>query len=208
MAQNNDREIRFARVSDFTVERREDEGKLIVEGYAAIYDSETLIGGEEWGFYERIEKGAFDGADLRDVPFKYNHSDAVPILARTRNKSLVLTPDEKGLHVRAEFLDTTDGIDMYKRIKSGLIDKMSFAFTIKKGGDTWSGEIGETPHRSITQFDRIWDVSAVDLPAYDDTSIFARSRELAEAIRGTVDTDRRSDELDLAKAKNKNILIF
>lgn len=208
MAQKNEREIRFAHVSDFTIERREEEGKLIVEGYAAIYDSETLIGGEEWGFYERIEQGAFDGADLRDVPFKYNHSDAVPILARTRNKSLVLTPDKKGLHVRAEFLDTTDGIDMYKRIKSGLIDKMSFAFTIKKGGDTWTQKDGETPHRSITQFDRIWDVSAVDLPAYDDTSIFARSRELAEAIRGTVDTGSSSDELDLAKAKNKNILIF
>lgn len=203
----NDKEIRIANISDFQIERREDEGKLIIEGYAAVYDSETLIGGKEWGFYERIEKGAFDGADLKDVPLKYNHSDAVPILARTRNKSLVLTPDENGLRIHAELLDTTDGVDMYKRIKAGLIDKMSFAFTIAKGGDAWTREGDKTPHRSISKFGRISDVSVVDSPAYDDTSIFARSRELVETVRGTLDSDKGADALELAKAKNKNILI-
>ena len=207
MAQNN-KEIRLANISDFQIERREDEGKLIIEGYAAVYDSEVLIGDEDWGFYERIEKGAFDKANMKDVPLKYNHSDDVPILARTRNKSLVLTPDEKGLHVRAELLDTTDGVDMYKRIKAGLIDKMSFAFTVAKGGDEYKGESGKSPHRTIKQFERIYDVSVVDNPAYEDTSIYARSRELAEAWRGKKpDGLQASDELALAKAKNKNILI-
>ena len=208
MAQNN-KEIRLASISDFQIERREDEGKLIIEGYAAVYDSEVLIGDEDWGFYERIEKGAFDKANMKDVPLKYNHSDDVPILARTRNKSLVLTPDEKGLHVRAELLDTTDGVDMYKRIKAGLIDKMSFAFTIANGGDEYKSESGKTPHRTIKQFERIYDVSVVDTPAYEDTSIYAaRSRELVEAWRGKKpDGLQVSDELALAKAKNKNILI-
>lgn len=203
----NDKEIRIANISDFQVERREDEGKLIIEGYAAVYDSETLIGNEEWGFYEKINRGAFDGADLKDVPLKYNHSDAVPILARTRNKSLVLTPDDKGLRIRAELLDTTDGVDMYKRIKAGLIDKMSFAFLLAENGDTWTREGNNTPHRSISKFGRICDVSVVDSPAYDDTSIFARSRELVETVRGTLDSDKGADALELAKAKNKNILI-
>ena len=203
----NDKEVRIANISDFQIERREDEGKLIIEGYAAVYDSETFIGGEEWGFYERIEKGAFVGADLKDVPLKYNHSDAVPILARTRNKSLVLTPDEKGLRIHAELLDTTDGVDMYKRIKAGLIDKMSFAFTIAKGGDTWTQEENKTIHRNISKFGRICDVSVVDSPAYDDTSIFARSRELVGTVRGTLDSDKGADALELAKAKNRNILI-
>ena len=92
MAQSNNKEIRLANVSDFKIEHRAegDENKLIIEGYAALYDSETFIGYDGWGFYEVIEKGAFEGADLRDVPLKYNHLDAVPILARTRNKSLVL----------------------------------------------------------------------------------------------------------------------
>ena len=203
----NDKEIRIANISDFQIERREDEGKLIIEGYAAVYDSETLIGNEEWGFYEIINRGAFDGADLKDVPLKYNHSDAVPILARTRNKSLVLTPDDKGLRIRAELLDTTDGVDMYKRIKAGLIDKMSFAFLLAENGDTWTREGNKTPHRSISKFGRICDVSVVDSPAYDDTSIFARSRELVETVRGTLDSDKGADALELAKAKNKNILI-
>ena len=207
MAQN-DKEIRLANISDFQIERREDEGKLIIEGYAAIYDSETLIGDEDWGFYERIEKGAFDKANMKDVPLKYNHSDDVPILARTRNKSLIVTPDDKGLHVHAELLDTTDGVDMYKRIKAGLIDKMSFAFTIANGGDEYKSESGKTPHRTIKQFERIYDVSVVDTPAYEDTSIYARSRELVDAWRGKKpDGLQASDELALAKAKNKNILI-
>lgn len=205
---NNDKEIRVAEISDFTIERRaegDDADKLVIEGYAAVYDSETLIGSPEWGFYERIEKGAFDGANMKDVPMKYNHCDSVPILARTRNKSLVLTPDEKGLHVRAELLDTQDGRDMYARIQSGLIDKMSFAFTVKDElvEDVDSG----TPHRTIKRFDRIFDVSVVDVPAYDDTSIYARSRELAEAWRGASDDEEGADALELAKAKNRNYII-
>jgi HK97 family phage prohead protease len=185
----NDKEIRLANISDFSIEHRKDEdgGKMIIEGYAAVYDDETLIGDEEWGFYESIERGAFDGANMKDVPLKYNHSDAVPILARTRNKSLELKTDDKGLFIHAELLDTQDNIDMYKRIKAGLIDKMSFAFTVRKEGETW--EKGKTPKRSIKKFDRIFDVSVVDVPAYEGTSIYARSLEFAEAFKGTVETE-------------------
>lgn len=186
----SDKEIRLANIADFSIEHRQDDdgGKMIIEGYAALYDDETLIGSEEFGFFERIEKGAFDGANMKDVPLKYNHSDAVPILARTRNKSLELRVDDKGLFIRAELLDTQDNIDMYKRIKAGLIDKMSFAFTVKQDGETW--ERGKTPKRSIKQFDRIFDVSIVDMPAYEGTSIYARSIELADAFKGTVETEK------------------
>lgn len=184
-----EKEVRLASISEFTIEHREEEdgGKMIIEGYAALFDDETLIGSEEWGFYERIEKGAFEGANMKDVPLKYNHCDVVPILARTRNKSLTLTVDDKGLFIRAELLDTQDNRDMYKRIKAGLIDKMSFAFTVKAEGETW--EKGKIPKRSIKQFDRIFDVSVVDMPAYENTSIYARSLELAEAFQGTVETE-------------------
>lgn len=176
----NDKEIRLANISDFNIELRADEenkNKMIIEGYAAVFDSETLIGDERWGFYESIDKRAFESANMKDVPLKYNHSDAVPILARTRNKSLTLKTDDKGLFIHAELLDTQDSIDMYKRIKAGLIDKMSFAFTVKEE-DVQKGEV---PHRKITKFDRIFDVSVVDTPAYEDTSIYARSLERAEA---------------------------
>lgn len=176
----NDKEIRLANISDFNIELRKDDGtesgKMIIEGYAAVFDSETLIGSEDWGFYESIDKRAFEGANMKDVPLKYNHSDAVPILARTRNKSLSLSVDDKGLFIRAELLDTQDCIDMYKRIKAGLIDKMSFAFTVKEE----SVRNDKTPHRKILRFDRIFDVSVVDVPAYDDTSIYARSLDRVE----------------------------
>lgn len=177
----NDKEVRLANISDFKIEMRKDEeansDKMVIEGYAAVFDKETLIGSEEWGFYESIDRKAFDGANMKDVPLKYNHSDFVPILARTRNKSLELSVDDTGLFIRAELLDTQDSVDMYKRIKAGLIDKMSFAFTVKESNFTDD----KTPHRRILRFDRIFDVSVVDVPAYDDTSIYARSLELAEA---------------------------
>ena len=196
----NDKEIRLANISDFNIELREDEnnenGKMIIEGYAAVFESETLIGDETWGFYERIEKGAFDGANMKDVPLKYNHSDSVPILARTRNKSLELKVDDKGLFIHAELLDTQDSVDMYKRIKAGLIDKMSFAFTVAKDSEEWTKD--EPLHRSIKKFDRIFDVSVVDTPAYEDTSIYARSLELADAWKkDTVDTEK-------GEARNEN----
>lgn len=190
-----DKEIRLASINDFNIERREeDEGKMIIEGYALVFESETLIGDEEWGFYESIDRGALDGANMKDVPLKYNHSDAVPILARTRNKSLELTVDDKGLKIHAELLDTQDAIDMYKRIKSGLIDKMSFAFTVKEEDVTK----GKTPHRKIKKFDRIFDVSVVDTPAYDDTSVYARSLEQAEAWREPVETEESRNERNYA----------
>lgn len=173
------KETRFLNLDNLNIELREkteeEDGKMIIEGYAAVFDSETLIGSEDYGFYERIDRKAFDGADMKDVPLKYNHGDSYPILARTRNKSLTLKVDEKGLFIHAELLDTQANRDMYKSIKAGLIDKMSFAFTIKdeKIDDARS----KTPHRIIKKIDRLFDVSVVDLPAYDDTSVYARSIE-------------------------------
>lgn len=189
----NDKEIRLANINDFKIELREDEAqknKMIIEGYAVVFDSETLIGSEDYGFYESIDKRAFEGANMKDVPLKYNHSDAVPILARTRNKSLTLSIDDKGLFIHAELLDTQDSIDMYKRIKAGLIDKMSFAFTVK------DEEVrkGKTPHRRITKIDRLFDVSVVDTPAYEETSIYARSLEKAEAWKDKSDDLRKEQK--------------
>lgn len=182
------KELRFSDIENISIEERADENgdnKLIVEGYAAVYDKQTRIGGDSpWAFDEVIERGAFEGANLKDVPLKYNHSDNIPILARTRNKSLSLTPDDNGLFIHAELLDTSDGLDMYKRIKSGLIDKMSFAFTV---ADEEVDKTKKIPKRSIKKFDKIFDVSVVDTPAYEDTSVYARSREIAEAWNGAPD---------------------
>ena len=142
-----------------------------------VYDSPTMLW--EWDgvkYYEVIAKGALDGADMRDVPFKYNHSDGVMIMARTRSKTLELIVDDQGLRIRAKLANTTAGRDLYELIKRGDIDKMSFAFnTLEESYNK------ETHTRTILKFKRIWDVSAVDIPAYSDTSISARSFFEAEA---------------------------
>ena len=204
---NANKEIRLSSIEDYTIVKRDDgTDGLIIEGYAAIYDDVADIGGM---FKETIARGAFDSADMRDVPLKYNHVDNVPILARTRNKSLALIADDKGLRIRAELLDTTDGVDMYKRIKAGLIDKMSFAFTIAKGGDEWTRKDGGK-FRTITRFDRIFDVSVVDMPAYENTSIFARSKDIADAINfDSSDDENRAAETtpQISEAAKKIILL-
>lgn len=204
----NEKEIRIIDLSNFG-DARADSGdeseKMIVEGYAAVYDKETNIGGM---FTEIIERGAFDDANLKDVPLKYNHSDAVYILARTRNKSLTLTPDEKGLKIRAEFLDTTDGRDMYKRIKAGLLDKMSFAFSVNPDGEKWTTDDNGFQRRTITKFDRIFDVSVVDTPAYDETEIFARSKAIADANAPTPDGEKRAENNGGLSETAKTIILL
>ena len=165
------KETRFS-----TIGKRDGEDeKMIVEGYAIVFDEETLIGDEERGFIEVIDKNALKDTNMKDVPFKYNHNDVTLILARTRNGSLSLEVDEKGLKIRAELIDTTSNVDIYKSIVAGLLDKMSFAFTVKSQSWDRSGKI---PKRTITAIDRLFDVSVVDLPAYDQTSIQASARSL------------------------------
>lgn len=184
------KEIRLAEV-----ELTEVEDKMILEGYAIIYNDETLIGDEEYGFYETISPDAITADAIKDVPMKYNHNDAFLIIARTKNGSLELTSDDIGLKVRAELLDTQTNRDIYKMVKSGLLDKMSFAFTVKD--QIWNHD-GNIPKRLITKIDRLYDVSIVDIPAYDNTSIFARSLE-------SMDLELRA--MDLAKKKDREVLI-
>lgn len=151
-----------------------DDQKMIVEGYAIRFNEPAIfeIGGEE--YREIIDPRALDSADMRDVPFKYNHSDNVMIMARTRNKTLQLIRDKEGLFIRAELAPTTAGRDLYTLIKRGDIDKMSFAFTVdyENNGDEYDRK---TRTRTIKRIKKIWDVAAVDTPAYDTTSISARS---------------------------------
>jgi len=148
--------------------------EMIVEGYAIRFNEPAVfdVFGEQ--YREIIDSRALDGADMQDVPFKYNHSDSVMIMARTRNKTLQLTRDEKGLFIRATLADTTAGRDLYTLIRRGDIDKMSFAFSVDydNNGEEYDRK---TRTRIIKRIKKIWDVAAVDTPAYNSTSISARS---------------------------------
>ena len=136
---------------------------------------------------------------MRDVPLRYNHNDSVIIMARTRNKSLKLIREEKGLKIQADLLDIQSNRDLYKAIQEGLIDKMSFAFTVADGGDSWTFGDDET-RRDVNDIDKLWDVAVVDTPFYDSTSIYARSLELLESEEKRLESLR---ELELMKLKIK-----
>lgn len=168
--------------------------KMVIEGYAITYDKPATheIGGRK--FTETIKRGALDKTDMKDVPLRYNHNDNVMIMARTRNKSLQLIKDDIGLKIIAELLDTQSNRDLYKAIKEGLIDKMSFAFTVADNGDTWSFGKDETK-RDVTNIAKLWDVSVVDTPFYDTTSVYARSLELLESEKRRLDSLREKELL-------------
>ena len=187
------------RLAEMRVEEAED--KMILEGYAIVFEEETLIGDEERGFREVISRDSLSKANMKDVPLKYNHMDSFLILARTKNKSLSLSVDEKGLKVHAELLNTTTNQDVYKMVKAGLLDKMSFAFTVKK--QSWDRK-AEIPLRRIEEIDRLFDVSVVDLPAYEGTSIYSRSLDLVETELKAMDLAKREEE---AKVIRKRISI-
>lgn len=154
----------------YDVELRAVEGdSREVEGYAVVFNATTDLG---W-FTEEIDRDAFRNADMSNVYLLFNH-DANNVLAGTSNNSLKLRIDESGLFQTSKIIDTSLGEDILKLVRSGLISKMSFAFTIDEdGGEEWiSGR--DKDHRIIKKIDKLFDVSLVVYPAYEQTSAYAR----------------------------------
>lgn len=167
-----EKKVKEVRLKEIRALEDEQSERMIVEGYAIVFDEPTDL-----GYIEVIERGALDNCDMSDVCLKYNHEDTVLIMARTRNKSLQLTVDDHGLKIYAELIDTSSNRDIYKSIRAGLLDKMSFAFLVSDANwDTVDGQ----DIRRITGIGKLFDVSVVDVPAYDQTEIYARSKEVAE----------------------------
>lgn len=159
------------RVMNVNISDNQPENEMIVEGYAIRYSEKTQICEIDGiKYYEVIDSRALDTADLKDVPFKYNHSENIMVMARTRNKTLELRNDSQGLFIRAKLANTSSGRDLYELIKRGDVDKMSFAFTVES--DNYDKQ---TRTRTIKKIKKLYDVAAVDTPAYDTTSIHARS---------------------------------
>lgn len=182
---NDKKEVRFFSQDIIVRNQEENPNEMIVEGYAVVFDSPATH-----GFTEIIKKGAFDKCDMKDVPLKYNHDDSHLILARTRNGSLKLEVDDKGLKIRAKLIDTTSNVDIYKSLKAGLLDKMSFAFTVSE--EQWDVK---TDTRIITGIDCLYDVSVVDTPFYDTTEIYARALNSLDSEKKKLDNSRAKRNL-------------
>ncbi len=150
----------------FRAETTEDE-KMEIKGYAVVFNSP-----ETYGYTELIEEHALDEADMSDVVLRYNHNDSFMVLARTRNNSLKLEKDEKGLFMDATLQDDiTEHKNIFNAVKSGLIDKQSFAFTVEEDEYDY-----ETDTRTITKIGKLFDVSVVDQPFYNATDVSVASK--------------------------------
>lgn len=156
-------------------------GEMVVEGYATTFNDPYLLYEEDflgthYEMWEQVDSRAFDDADMQDVIMQYDHAGRV--YARTRNDSLKLTPDNHGLFTRADLSGAADGAGLYGDIKNGLIDRMSWRFVVaeqkKEVTEDTANKVCKIM-RTITKVKKVYDVSAVSIPANDGTEISARS---------------------------------
>jgi HK97 family phage prohead protease len=141
-----------------------------VKGRAVVFDTPTLMFEYEGvKYYEIIDRNAFIGCDMSDVIMNYNHGGKV--VARLKNKTLKLDFNGDGLDITADLSGTDEGRKLYEEVRGGYIDKMSFAFTVPEDGEEYDPD---THTRRVTKIKKLYDVSAVDIPAYEETSLSAR----------------------------------
>lgn len=177
-----------------------DSNEMVVEGRAIVFNSPTVI----WEYdgiryYEVVDSRALDGCDMSDVVFRYNHSESVMIMARTRKGSLQLLKDDLGLMIQARLFDIAPARDLYTLIKEGAIDQMSFSFVVAE--DSYNQD---TRTRTILKFKKLYDVAAVDMGAYSDTNISARSsffleKEKEQKALDDAKSQRALDDADMRK---------
>lgn len=177
-------------------ENNEEHGNFL-EGRPIVYNSRTNLG---W-YDEIIERGALDTTDLKDVRFLVNHNTEMIPLARSRNNTVNSTMqmeiDEKGMKIRVD-LDTennTEAKSLYSAVERGDIDGMSFMFTVDE--DRWEDIDSDHPTRNILKISKVFEVSAVTFPAYEDTSIQARG--LSDAL------DSAKESLENVKAEARKL---
>lgn len=167
--------------------------QYIIEGRPIVYDVVTDLG---W-IYEVVEKGALDNADLSDIFFLVNHDERKIPLARAKegveNSTMVWTVDDEGMKVTI-YLDVegnTDAKNLYSAISRGDISGMSFTFMIDT--EEWEELDTEKPTRRIKAFAKIYEVSVVTFPAYEDAEIHARDKQQLEEIRKEAEEKRKQE---------------
>ena len=201
----------YRNMRNFEVRTKVDEtSEMIAEGYATTFNEPyELMQWDDWDgyrvhFLEQVDPSAFKETDMSDVIMQYNHEGRV--FARTSNKTLELRTDEHGLFISANLGGTEIGRGLYEEIKGGYTNRMSFGFTVSK--DTRTEERDEenkvrTITRTITGISKLWDVSAVSIPANDGTEISARSwcdgviAELQEEFRKAEEIEKQRKRIKI-----------
>lgn len=201
-AKTNEREYR-----DFILavvpSENESEERMIVKGYASTFNQPyTLWEDDEFVVQEQVDSKAFDGADMSDVIFQYNHEGRV--FARVSNGTLSVGTDDTGLSIEADLGGTDIGQQLFQEIKGGYTTKMSYGYTVNSSD--WKEqklEDGRTLElRTITSINKVYDVSAVSIPANNATSISVRN--LSDGVIAEVKAERlKALELEREKLRTK-----
>ena len=170
MPRTKEREYRFYSPLEVTQNNKRIDSNFYIEGYATTFTRYLLYEWDGIQFFEEIAPDALNGADMSDVIMQYDHRGKV--LARQSNGTLGIETDSRGLFVYADLSKSTAAKEMYEEISAELITKMSWAFSIEE--ETYNNQ---TRTWTINKIKKVYDVSAVSIPANDDTDISARSLE-------------------------------
>lgn len=194
MPAKSEREYRSMTVEVRQPEEGQEE-KKVVEGYASTFNDPYVLYEDKWVTYrEQISPNAFDETDMEDVIMQYDHHGRV--FARNKNGTLSVGPDEIGLHMEADLGGTELGRQLYEEIRGGYTDKMSFGFTVSKDEELRTED--EDGHvdilRTITGIEKLYDVSAVSIPANPSTSIGAELRSRIDGVIEEVRAERLEAE--------------
>ena len=174
-----------------------------VSGYATTFNEPyTLFEDEDVIYREQVDPSAFDETDMSDVIMQYDHAGRV--FARTENNTLTVNPDEKGLFIEADLGGTELGRELYEEIRGGYTDKMSFGFIVDKDEELRTeAEDGRVDIlRTITGISKLFDVSAVSIPANNGTSISASTRSLIDGAIEKIRAERlEAEKLELERQR-------
>lgn len=205
MPMRNDREYRNMTMEIRQAETEDQADKMIVKGYASTFNEPyTLYEDDSWRFEEVVDTKAFDNTDMSDVIMQYDHQGRV--FARNKNNTLTVTPDEHGLLIEADLGGTELGRQLFEEIRGGYTDKMSFGFTVDGEDilDTKDKDGKDLTVRTITSVRKLYDVSAVSIPANDATEISVRN--LADGEIERIQAERlaaEKEELERLRAETR-----
>lgn len=212
MAIKDNREYRNMTIEVRDPEEGTEERKIVV-GYASTFNEPYMLHKDDgWELWETVDPTAFDETDMSDVIMQYDHQGRV--FARTRNNTLAVTPNDKGLFIEADLGGTEIGRALYEEIAGGYTDRMSFGFTVTADSEDREKdeETGVTRYtRHIKSVGKLYDVSAVSLPANDGTSISADAvtrsiGNLTDGVIERIQAERLEEEkraLELKRAEIK-----
>lgn len=188
----NNSQMRYMPIFGVNSENKLIDTNYYIEGYAARYEPYVLFNDGEYDYYEQFDRSCFANCDMTDVIFLYDHAGKV--LARLSNNTLIIEPRDEGLFFAADLGKTEAARTLYDEICAGMVTKMSWRFVI--GDYDFNPKTRTFTHHTVK---KIYDVSAVSLPANNDTEINARSwADGVISLRA-----RRDAELDLLKSKIK-----